>query len=127
MKPENIKTVEIRDRGTLIPAFAIKMLPSDEKELFLFKGAGYGWVNPCIMLVALESPWHSARCSEEWINSTRTMPAAHKWIEDYFDEIANGDVIDVEFILGEKEYKSLNFFIEEKMELADLAIKNSIE
>ena len=116
MKPENIKTVEIRDRGTLIPAFAILMLPSDEYELFLFKGAGYGYVHPCIMLVSIEAPWLSARFSDEWRDKSRTMFTAHKYIEDNFNEIKNGDVIDVEYILGEKEEKSLNSFIEEKLD-----------
>jgi len=115
MKNENIKTIEIRDRGTLIPAFAIEMLPSDEKELFLFKGAGYGWVHPCILLISIEAPWHSARSWDEWKNSVRTMPVAHKWIEENFDEITNGDVVDVEFILKEKDHPSLNYFIEEKL------------
>jgi hypothetical protein len=31
----------------------------------------------------------------------RTFPVAHNWIIDHFDEISDGDVIDVEFILGE--------------------------
>jgi hypothetical protein len=115
MKTENIKTVEIRDRATLIPAFAIRMLPSDEYELFLFKDAGYRWVDPSIMLIAIESPWHSARSFDEWRNGGRSFPVAHKWIEDHFDEIKNGDVIDVEYILGEKENKSLNSFIEENL------------
>lgn len=116
MKSKNIKTVEIRDRATLIPAFAIKMLPSDEYELFLFKNAGYGYVHHCVMLVPIEAPWLSARSSDEYRNSARTLPIAHQWIEDHFDEIKNGDVIDVEFILGEKDRPSLNSFIEEKIE-----------
>ena len=119
MKQQNIKTVEIRDRATLIPAFAIRMVASDEKELFLFKGAGYrSIISPCILLVSIESPWHSARAWDEWRNSPRTMPTAHKWIEENFLDIQNGDVIDVEFILGEKNKPSLNSFIEEAMEAA---------
>lgn len=105
MKPENIKTVEIRDRATCIPAFAIKMIASDEKELFLFKHCGYRSINDaCILLVSIEAPWHSARHWDEWQNrSGRTMPIAHKWIEENFDTIKTGDVIDVEFILNEVE------------------------
>lgn len=118
MKQQNIKTVEIRDRATLIPAFAIRMLPSDEKEFFLFKGAGYGFSHPCIMLIAIEAPWQSARSSDEWRNSPRTLVTAHKWIEKHFDEIENGDVIDVEFILDEKEKPSFNAFMEEAIENA---------
>ena len=102
MKNENIKVVEIRDRATFIPAFAIKMLPSDEKELFLFKGAGYGVLHPCVMLVSIKAPWQSARCSDDWkSNMGRTMYVAHQWIENNFDEIENCQVIDVEFLLKE--------------------------
>jgi hypothetical protein len=127
MKSENIKTVEIRDRCKFIPAFAIRMLPSDEFELFLFKQAGYGLFNPCIMLISIEEPWLSNRSSDEWINSPRTMPIAHKWIEDNFDKINNGDVIDIEFILGEKDAKSLNSFIEQKMEEFKLMTGTNVE
>ena len=123
MRKENIKTVEIRDRATLIPAFAIKMLPSDEKELFLFKGAGYGISHPCIMLISIEAPWHAARSSDEWKGS-RTMATAHKWIEMNFDNIQSGEVIDVEFLLHEKEKPSLNSFIEEAMEASKLYEEN---
>ena len=87
MKNENIKMVEIRDRAALIPALAIRMLPSDESELFLMKHCGYGFSHPCIMLISIEAPWQSARHSDEWRNSARTMPKAHKFIEDNFDSI----------------------------------------
>lgn len=100
MKIENIKMVEIRDRATLIPAFAIRMLPKTEDELFLMKHCGYGLSNPCIMLVSIEAPWNSARCSDEW-RGLRTMSVAHKWIEENFDSIVDCHVIDVEYILKE--------------------------
>lgn len=31
----------------------------------------------------------------------RTMTVAHQYIESNFDQLNNGDVVDVEFILGE--------------------------
>ena len=118
MKPENIKTVEIRDRATYIPAFAIRMWGSDVKELFLFKSCGYGIMGSCVMLIPLQAPWLSARCSDEQKNMNgRTIAEAHKWIEKNFSSINNGDVVDVEFILGEKDKPSLNSCIEEAMEL----------
>lgn len=120
MKSENIKTLEIRDCATLIPAFAIKMVPSDEMELFLFKDAGYrSYANPYIILISLQAPWYARRYSADWENeSPRTMMTAHKYIEENFHILKNGDVIDVEFILGEKERKSINSFIEFKIEMA---------
>ena len=30
----------------------------------------------------------------------RTMPMAHSWIREHFDEIKDGDVVDVEFLAG---------------------------
>jgi hypothetical protein len=114
MKSENIKIVEIRDRGTLIPALAIRILPSNETELFLFKHCGYGFRHTCIMLVPIEAPWHSARSSDEWSDrSARTMATAHKWIEENFDNIENCQVVDVEFILKEKEKPCKSFIFEE--------------
>ena len=35
-----------------------------------------------------------------WPGGTRTMPVAHKWILENFDRLDDGQVIDVEFILG---------------------------
>src|ERR1700731_2670330 len=115
MKNENIKVLEIRDRSTLIPAFAIKMLPFDAMELFLFRCSGYsGFNHPCIILLSLQAPWHAAKHSDEWCErSPRTMSTAHKYIEKHFDQLKPGDVIDVEFILGEKDKPSINGFIEE--------------
>lgn len=96
-----IKMVEIRDRATCIPAFAIKMLPDSQDQAFLMKQTGYGFSHPCVMLVSIEAPWHSARSSDEWRDKSRTMFTAHKYIEDNFDELKGCQVVDIEFILGE--------------------------
>jgi hypothetical protein len=101
MRKTHIKMVEIRDRGTCIPAFAIKMLPDSNDEAFLMKQTGYGFSHPCVMLVSIEAPWHSARSWDEWKNSPRTMPNAHKYIEENFNGLKDCEVIDVEFLLGE--------------------------
>lgn len=117
MKQENIKIVEIRDRITCIPAFAIRIVPSLELELFLFSHCGYDIYNPCILLISIQAPWLSARSSDEWHNSPRTMPTAHKWIEENFDSIQPGQVIDVEYILKEKDSASLGIIQERAGEL----------
>jgi hypothetical protein len=36
------------------------------------------------------------------------MPVSHNYIIDHFDELADGDVVDVEFILGEKPAKKVS-------------------
>ncbi len=96
-----IKMVEIRDRATCIPAWAIKMLPDSNEQGFLMNQTGYGFSHPCVMLISIEAPWHSARSSEDWRDKSRTMFNAHKYIEDNFNDLKDCQVVDVEFILGE--------------------------
>jgi len=100
MKNENIKIVEIRDRATFIPAFAIRMIGDSFDERYLFNQAGYR-PDPCILLISMQAPSFSARYSGDWKRHERTMGTAHKWIEENFDEIKNCQVIDVEYILKE--------------------------
>lgn len=119
MKQENIKIVEIRDRATLIPAFAIRMIPETEHELFLFKEIGYRTrSNPCILLISMQAPTYSARYSGDWCENGRTFPIAHEYIEKHFDEIKNYDVIDVEFIQGEVDKSCESIVFEVIKELA---------
>lgn len=94
-----IKAVEIRDKATFIPALAIKMAPATEGQRYLLRRTGYGFDPPSIMLVRMSD------CAADndpfgWTN--RTMRAAHIWIAAHFDEMSDsGDVVDVEFLLGE--------------------------
>jgi len=126
MKPENIKIVEIRDRATLIAAFAIRMRPETEHELFLFKEIGYrSQAKPCILLISMQAPNFSARYSGDWQNTGRTFPIAHEYIEKHFDEINNYDVIDVEFIKGEVDKPCDSVVIEGIKELAEELAKYS--
>ena len=98
------KTFEIRDRATFIPVVAVK-LSSDENEndRYLLGRCGLGLLGSFnIALFQLQTgigyfdPY-------EWSGApiVRTMPVAHKYIEENFDKLDSGAVIDVEFILGE--------------------------
>lgn len=94
-----VKAVEIRDAATFIPALAIKMVPATEGQRYLLRRAGYGFDRPSITLVRMVDC--GANCDPfGWGN--RTMRVAHLWITGHFDEMSDsGDVVDVEFILGE--------------------------
>ena len=104
-----IKMFEIRDEGTCIPAMGIRMTPRDKlhcidriEQQFLWRG-GYPSDGSAIILMRLNDQVASVDpCS--W--SGRTMPAAHRYIYDNFDELMNGQVVDVEVILKEKETPS---------------------
>lgn len=95
-----VKTVEIRDRATFIPAVAISIEPDNEGQRYLIRRSGFSSTFSDVILMPLDCrgasydpyKWHGAR----------TLLEAHLWIRTHFDEIKDGDVVDVEFILGEK-------------------------
>lgn len=89
------KLFEIRDRGTFIPALAIQVRGADG---YLLRRAGFG--SPLVYLVKLETQ-QCAYSPYNWPGGCRTMQVAHRHIEKYFDELKSGEVVDVEFILGE--------------------------
>jgi hypothetical protein len=115
------KAFEIRDRGTFIPVIAIKMVPAanwpagtreeesiservEETERYLLRRAGYGFDEPCVMLVRMDANGQVRQASYDpygW--GERTFPVAHNYIIDHFDELESGAVIDVEFLLGESK------------------------
>lgn len=93
-KSMTTKLLEIRDRATFIPALAISIEASDGP---LARRAGFE--SQCIELIHLTSQ----QCEYDpysW-GGGRTMANAHEYIRTHWDEISEGDVIDVEFILGE--------------------------
>jgi hypothetical protein len=97
-----VKTIEIRDRHTFIPALAIKTCWGSEEQRYLLRRAG--WPDDGVILVHLQN-CRSAGDPYDWGN--RTMTAAHEWLLQNFDAITDGAVVDVEFILGEtKEPKA---------------------
>lgn len=105
-----VKAIEIRDKGTFIPALAVKMVPHSyeeatnqyEHERYLLRRAGYAFENPCVMLCRMDANGGARQASYDpydW--GDRTFPVAHQYIIDHFDELESGAVVDVEFILKE--------------------------
>ena len=94
--------IEIRDRITYIPAFAIKMTGESKEEKNLLSRAGYSLSNPSILLCRIDTG-EAHHDSYVWGQSIRTMSVAHLFIQKNFDEINSGDVVDVEYILGESD------------------------
>jgi hypothetical protein len=94
------KILELRDEGTFIPALAIKVSGEDG---YLARRAGYG--GPCVLFGHLNGgefrydphSWNSNKYG------TRTWQVAHQYVIQHFDELKNGEVVDVSFILGETD------------------------
>lgn len=100
------KIFEIRDRGTLIPVMAT-LVSSTSGENFmennLMLRAGYG-NNGMVILTILESG-ESRNDPFKWNDGCRTLTEAHWYISNNFYKLNSGDVIDVEYILGESTTK----------------------
>lgn len=98
------RVLEIRDRGTLIPALAVRLKPWNEASQALMEAAGYWGDWKPVMLIDMAT--HDACVNPRaWgeRRGARTLPTAHEYIEKHWDEVRDGDVIDVRFILGESE------------------------
>lgn len=98
-----IKCLEIRDANTFIPCIAIRPVAENEAQRYLLRRDGYRGdeTERCIILI-------NAQCRGvsydpyNWVGVSRTMRVAHAHIEKNWEALADGDVVDVEFILGEK-------------------------
>lgn len=99
-----VKVLELRDRATFIPILAIDMNPDlAGSQCYLLRRCGYSCDGrPNILITRLD-----ANGGPAWNDlfgwSGRTFPVAHQWIIQHWDELEDGSVVDVEFILGETE------------------------
>lgn len=94
------KALEIRDEGTFIPALAVNMNPDNDSERYLLRRCGYPCDDrPNILLTRLDGSGTATNDPYEW--GGRTWPNAHHWIIEHWDELHDGSVVDVSFILGE--------------------------
>jgi hypothetical protein len=104
MAPSNRKIVEIRDRMTFVPALAVRLEPTSERERYLLAAGGFGIeaVEQAgyVLLTKLVSS-RSAWDPFDW--GDRTMTTAHAYLIEHWASVETGQVIDVEFILGETE------------------------
>jgi hypothetical protein len=115
------KLIELRDAATCIVMLAVKIEPFRDnvnnkypilwrdkngtvstlhaREQWLLSHAGYG--TPLILYTRLDQPSKWKWSSDDWDQDDRTFWVSHKYLEDHWDEVRNGDVVDAQFILGE--------------------------
>lgn len=98
------KLFEIRDSCTMISAIGIDLHRwggGNGREDKLIRHAGYG--DRCILLGKLRGGHFSYDPYDQ--GDCRTMRTAHHYIRENWDTLKSGDIIDVEFILGETTEK----------------------
>lgn len=97
------KTIEIRDRGTFIPALAIRLDPSDDRDRWLLARAGFGREaedqGRYVLLINLVK---DAPYDPFGHGPARTLGVVHQHLIEHFEEVGNGAVVDVEYLLGER-------------------------
>ena len=101
--------VEIRDRATFIPALVVCGTVGGivgTPDCYLLRRVG--WASPetefCFFMPLSSNPGN--RCAQEsyeWGDNNRTFTVAHEWLIEHWRDVNPGDVIDVEFILGETD------------------------
>lgn len=99
------KALEIRDEGTFIACLAVDMNPgfgaaSYEEQRWLLRRCGY----PCdgrpnVIVTRLDGNGQATNDPYAW--EGRTWPVAHNYIIENWEDLKDGDVVDVSFILGE--------------------------
>lgn len=96
-----VKTFEVRDSMTFVPAVAIDLGSAEgDRAKKLMRRAGFSAGGYGIFLIhANEGIGHLEY--QDW--RTRTMREAHAYIEREWMNLADGQVIDVQFILGETD------------------------
>lgn len=119
------KLFEVRDSGTFIVVMATRLIPIWDsqslrtglftngihsiagKEAWLLDRVGLGHPDSYQILMSRVENGESTLDPDYWMyesplgKGTRTLRAAHSYIEQAFSQLKSGDVIDVEFILGE--------------------------
>lgn len=94
------KILEVRDEATHVPVMAIKMLAEDAvQSWYVHERCGYPGDGSAIVVMELNRQVAHVD-PYDWPNR-RTMGHAHHWIYEHFDELVDGQVVDVRVILGE--------------------------
>jgi hypothetical protein len=77
------------------------MNPFNDAQLFLMRRCGYPCDGEPNILITKLTADGSPAWNDPYGWGGRTYPVAHDFIIRHWTELADGDVIDVEFILGE--------------------------
>jgi hypothetical protein len=122
-----VKLLELRDEGTFIPLLCVDMNPTIPEspygtkadpgaQRYLLRRCGYpcdGEPNIAITHLSCDG---MACSNDSYFWSDRTYAVAHRYIIEHWADLKDGDVIDVQFILGEtKEPKVSERFIAKAM------------
>ena len=98
-----VKCLEVRDAGTFCPVICIRPVAENEGQRYLLRRDGYGAGQDerCIILIRNQCQG-VAYDPYDWPENPRTFRVAHLYIEKHWEGLHDGQVVDVEWILGER-------------------------
>lgn len=104
-----VKCLEIRDDGTFIPVICVRPVPTNEAQRYLLRRDGYSGevTERCVILIDAQCR-SAAYDPYEWTDGSRTKRTAHSYIAQHWYDLRDGDVVDVEHILGETDEKKIS-------------------
>lgn len=105
----NAKILEIRDEATFIPVLAVDMNPGTlaadyeaaKIQRYYLRRCGYPCDGKPNIAITHLSADGMPFCNDSYWWGGRTYPVAHKYIIEHWHELKDGDVVDVQHILGE--------------------------
>lgn len=98
-----VKLFEVRDKGTFVVCLGVELKKSKEltpKEDYLIGRAGYS-EHPLILFGSIVGGMVNEFNYDPYDWKQRTYKYAHHYVQDNWDDLKSGDLVDVEFILGE--------------------------
>ena len=102
-----VKCLEIRDEGTFIPVICIRPVPENGAQRYLLRRDGYRGDESerCVVMIDVQCRGVAYDPYAWNVGESRTKRYAHDYITTHWAVLKDGDVIDVEFILGESKQK----------------------
>lgn len=103
-----VKLFEVRDSATFMPMMAVRLRWNNTAERFLLRRAGYAGeqidrdagIEPYVIFCKLDGV-EAQYDPFAWSSGARTIPTAHRHIIENWNTLRSGDVIDVQFLVGE--------------------------
>jgi hypothetical protein len=104
-----IKCLEIRDSMTFIPVICIRPVAENEGQRYLLRRDGYAAdeTEHCIIMIDAQCRGVAYDCYD-WPGGSRTKKHAHNFIAEHWHELKDGDVVDVQFIIGETTERKIS-------------------
>ena len=105
-----IKCFELRDRATFVPVICIRPVPDNEAQRYLLRRDGYAGNETEQRIIMIDAQCRGVAYDPyDWDGRDgRTKGNAHHFIAEHWDELNDGDVIDVQFILGETAERKIS-------------------